>query len=85
MSRPKVRTTEADELIHDEALHRIERRSDKQLAQVLAEKGIAMSPGHVGNLVRAERRRILKQQKLSAFSHVMPAPAEIVKSSGTIG
>lgn len=70
MSRPKVRTSEADKIIHDEAIRRVEYRSNKQLAQVLVEKGIHLSPAYIGELVKEEARRIREKRELFFRAHV---------------
>ena len=82
MSRPKVRTTEADQLIHDEALRRVQFRSNKQLAQILIEKGVRLTPNYVGELIKAEERRI--RAEFSRRSNVSRGTTENEKSSGTI-
>lgn len=69
MSRPKVRTSEADSFIHDEALRRVEYRSNKQLAQILAEKGVKLSPAYIGELVKEEAKRIREKRKLFFRAH----------------
>lgn len=84
MSRPKVRTSEADRLIHEEAVRRIEYRSNKQLAQILIEKGIQLSPQYIGELVKAEARRIKAQRNYSTVRTFHGERSESGGSSGTI-
>ena len=84
MSRPKVRTSEADRLIHDEALRRVEYRSNKQLATMLDGKGIHLSPAYIGELVKAEANRIRGERELFRRSHKTPATPESANASGTI-
>lgn len=66
MSRPKVMTAEARQLILEEAARRAAYRSNKQLAQILASKGVHVSPPYIGELVSAERRRIEREFSLRA-------------------
>lgn len=84
MSRPKVRTSEADRLIHDEALRRVEYRSNKQLATILDGKGIHLSPAYIGELVKTEANRIRSERELFRRAHVSRGTTENGNSSGTI-
>lgn len=70
MSRPKVVNAEATKLFHEEALRRVEYRSNKQLARVLAAKGIKLTPQYIGNLVKEEARRIREKRELFFRAHV---------------
>lgn len=85
MSRTKVRTSEADKLIHDEALRRVEYRSNKQIAQILIAKGVHLSPAYIGELVKAEANRIREKRELFRRAHVSRGSTENGNSSGTIG
>lgn len=70
--RPKVRTSESDQLIHEEALRRVEHRSNKKIAQILSVQGVRLSPKYIGELVKEEARRIREQRELSSCAHVTP-------------
>lgn len=70
MSRTKVVTPEAMKLFHDEALRRVEYRSNKQLAQILVEKGVRLSPAYIGELVKQEAKRIREKRELFFRAHV---------------
>lgn len=72
MSRPKVITIEAEQLIHDEALRRVEYRRNKELAQLLADRGVHLSPQYIGQLVKQEARRIREQREFSLHADVSP-------------
>lgn len=71
MSRPKVRTAEADQIIREEARRRVEFRSNKQIAQILEAKGVKLSPYYIGELVKQAERRIREEYELSRRAKVM--------------
>lgn len=71
MSRPKVRTAEADQIIREEARRRVEFRSNKQIAQILESKGVKLSPYYIGELVKQAEHRIREENELSRRAKVM--------------
>lgn len=70
MSREKIRTQEADKIIHEEALRRVELRSNKQLAQLLEAKGVKLSLWYIANLVQEEAARIRETRGKRGDSNV---------------
>lgn len=84
MSRPKVRNSTADQLIREEALRRVEYRSNKQIAVILDSQGVHLSPAYIGELVKEEAKRIRRERELFQRSHVSRGSTEKVNSSGTI-
>lgn len=59
VSRPKAVTPEAMTIVHEEALHRLRNRTNKEVARVMAEQaGVRITPEYAGKLVWQEIRRI---------------------------
>lgn len=69
MSPQRIRTTEVDELVHEEALRRVEYRSNKQIAQMLEAKGIRLSHRYIERLVQGEVRRLRKELRIGVDTH----------------
>lgn len=82
MSRTKVVNDAATKLFREEAIRRVENRTNKELARDLAEKGIHLTPQYIGKLVASEIRRYRVNVSRADVSR---GANEKENSSGTIG
>jgi hypothetical protein len=83
MSRPKIVTPAIDEIVVEEAIHRLTKHTNKQLVRLVKQRtGADLSADYLGKLVAEEMRY---QKSISPSSDVSRGTTENVDSSRTIG